>query len=656
MPELNARKGFETSSNPLPTAAAPFANMKENLLTRFSGLLLGRRAWFTGFLQALLVVCSLFGAWLLRFDLTFPHRWTFLVAVPLLVAIRLPLFGYFGLFRGWWSYAGAKEGLDILKAVCTGSLAFWLVMRVVLGITLFPRSIYALEALLTAVLLVSVRLISRVFAESMRQDAAAARKVILIGAGFAAQTLLREIMREGSGMIAVGCVDDDRSKHGIRAHGVPVLGSVEDLPGIASRMAVDEILIAVPSATGQQMQRFTSICEQTTLRFRTVPALRDILSGQVSIREFRDVHLEDLLGRNPVEIDLESVRRHIAGRVVLVTGAAGSIGSELCRQILEFAPAKLICLDQSETGIFYLQRELCEQPTDAQMVFCVADISDGYRMRHLFAEHHPAIVFHAAAYKHVPMMELNVQEAVKNNVFAFMDLLEIAGESHCESFVLISSDKAVNPTSVMGVTKRIDELVLACRPPNSMRCVSVRFGNVLGSNGSVVPVLQDQIRNGHALTITHPEIKRFFMTTREAVSLVLQAFAIGNHGDILVLDMGAPVRILDLARTLIHLSGKTEEQVGIRFTGLREGEKLCEELFYPDEAVLPTVRQRVRRARGNLKGWSVLRKQLDELRASMTLDGAAPVRAKLMEIIPEFSPMQNESEFSIEQLTVSAKR
>jgi FlaA1/EpsC-like NDP-sugar epimerase len=655
MPDSSARKGFSSGSIPLSMVPASIVNMKEGLLTRFSRLLLGRRAWFAGFLQALLVVFSFFGAWLMRFDFSLPYRWTFLLAVVILTAIRLPLFGYFGLFRGWWSYAGAKEGLEILKAVSIGSLVFWLVMRVALGVTLFPRSVYVLEALFTAGLLVGVRLLSRVFVESLRQDAAAARKVILIGAGFAAQTLLREIMREGSGMIAVGCVDDDVSKHGIRAHGVPVLGSVEDLPGIVSRMEVDEILIAVPSASGQQMQRFTAICEKTGLRFRTVPALRDILSGQVSIREFRDVHLEDLLGRNPVEIDLESVRRHIAGRVVLVTGAAGSIGSELCRQVLEFAPAKLICLDQSETGIFYLERELCQQQTEAQIIFCVADISDGYRMKHLFEEHHPAIVFHAAAYKHVPMMELNVQEAVKNNVFAFMDLLEIAGESHCESFVLISSDKAVNPTSVMGVTKRIDELVLACRPPNSMRCVSVRFGNVLGSNGSVVPVLQDQIRNGQPLTITHPEIKRFFMTTREAVSLVLQAFAIGNHGDILVLDMGEPVRILDLARTLIHLSGKTEEQVGICFTGLRKGEKLTEELFYPDEAVLPTLRQRVRRARGNLQGWPVLRKQLEELRASMTLDGAAPVRAKLMEIIPEFSPMQNESEISIEPMILSVK-
>jgi FlaA1/EpsC-like NDP-sugar epimerase len=461
---------------------------------------------------------------------------------------------------------------------------------------------------------------------------------MLIGAGFAAHTVIREIMREGSGYVAVGCVDDDPSKKGVRLHGIPVLGTVDELPALIAPHEVDEILIAVPSATGRQMQRFAEICEMSGRRFRTVPALGDIISGRVSIGEFRDVRLEDLLGRNPVEIDLESVSRHIAGRIVLVTGAAGSIGSELCRQILEFRPAKLICLDQSETGIFYLQLELAHHKNGTAEVFCVADISDRYRIRHLFQEHHPQIVFHAAAYKHVPVMEMNVQEAVKNNVFAFMNLLEIAEESRCESFVLISSDKAVNPTSVMGATKRLDELIHSCRPTNSMRCVSVRFGNVLGSNGSVVPVLQEQLRTGQPLTITHPDIKRFFMTTREAVSLVLEAFAIGDHGDILVLDMGEPVRILDLARTLIHLSGKSEEEVNIRFTGLRKGEKLWEELFYPHEAVVATSRQRIRRARSKLAGWSVLHRQLEELRASMTVDGPGPVRAKMLEIIPEFSP------------------
>jgi FlaA1/EpsC-like NDP-sugar epimerase len=323
--------------------------------------------------------------------------------------------------------------------------------------------------------------------------------------------------------------------------------------------------------------------------------------------------------------------------VVLVTGAAGSIGSELCRQILEYSPSTLLCLDQSETGIFYLEQELAKFSGLGKTVFCVADVGDRERMSKIFAEYSPEAVFHAAAYKHVPVMERNVQEAVKNNVFALLRLLEIAEENGCESFVVISSDKAVNPTSIMGATKRIGELIIACRPVNGMRCVSVRFGNVLGSNGSVVPLFQEQLRRNQPLAITHPEIKRFFMTGREAVSLVLQAFAIGNRGDTLVLDMGKPVKILDLARTLIRLSGRTEREVGIRFTGLREGEKLKEELFYATEEVHRTSFEKIKRIRSAQVGWSQLQRQLNELRSSLSIGGPEPVRRKIKEIVPEYS-------------------
>jgi len=294
-----------------------------------------------------------------------------------------------------------------------------------------------------------------------------------------------------------------------------------------------------------------------------------------------------------------------------------------------------------ETGIFYLQQELVDGMKREAAVFCVADIGDTDRMAAIFKEHSPDVVFHAAAYKHVPIMERNVQEAVKNNVFALVSLMDIAERNGCQNFVLISSDKAVNPTNVMGATKRVGELILACQKANSMRCVSVRFGNVLGSSGSVVPVLQRQLQRGEPLTITHPEIRRFFMITREAVSLVLQAYAIGEHGDILVLDMGEPVSILELARTLIRLSGKSEEQVGIRFTGLREGEKLYEELFSRAEEVSATSRPKIKRVRGKAMEWPLLVQHLIELRASLTVDGAAPIRAKLQEIVPEYSAEGN---------------
>jgi FlaA1/EpsC-like NDP-sugar epimerase len=335
-------------------------------------------------------------------------------------------------------------------------------------------------------------------------------------------------------------------------------------------------------------------------------------------------------------MDLEFVRREVKGRVVLVTGAAGSIGSEICRQIRTYNPVRLICVDQSETGIFYLQQELAEAENEQCLVFSVADVADQWRIRALFKEHQPHVVFHAAAYKHVPIMEQNPHEAVKNNVLALKGLLNIAEENNCQSFVLISSDKAVNPANIMGATKRLCELMMACRESKTMRCVSVRFGNVLGSNGSVVPIFQQQLRNNQPLTVTHRDIRRFFMTTREAVSLVLQAFVIGEHTDILVLDMGEPVSILELAKTLIHLCGKTEAEVGIRFTGLREGEKLHEELFSSAEQVAVTSRQKIRRVRSSPIARPALMRYLAELEVSLEVDSAAEIRAKIREIVPEY--------------------
>jgi FlaA1/EpsC-like NDP-sugar epimerase len=587
--------------------------------------------------QALLVFTALVLAWLLLFDFSLPYRGLLFSAAPLLILIRLAAIGRFDLFHGWWRYTGVSDALDIVKAIALGSAMFLFVMRFLLGVVSFPRTIYILEAVLSIGLLAGVRLLSRVFTESMSAVVGSSRKVMLIGAGSAAQIIIREIHRWKNSPEVVGCVDDDESKLGIKLQGVPVLGIVDQLPSLLAMRPVDEILIAVPSASSKQMQRFVKICEQSGTRFKTLPALHDIITGEASIREFRDVRLEDLLGRDPVEIDLRAVGKLIDGRVVLVTGAAGSIGSELCRQVLEYNPSTLVCLDQSETGIFYLEQELSKTRVFAQTVYCVGDICDSERVRSIFAEHRPDAVFHAAAYKHVPVMERNVQEAVKNNVFALLNLLQVAEENYCGSFILISSDKAVNPTSIMGATKRIGELIISRRPTNGMRCVSVRFGNVLGSNGSVVPLFQEQLRRNQPLSITHPEIKRFFMTAREAVSLVLQAFAIGDRGDTLVLDMGEPVRIVDLAHTLIRISGKSEREVGISFTGLREGEKLNEEILYATEEVHPTSFVKIKRIRGPLAGWLQLQQGLEELKIFTGVAGAEGIREKIKEMVPEYS-------------------
>jgi FlaA1/EpsC-like NDP-sugar epimerase len=603
---------------------------------KFSSFLLRYRSWAIGTFQACLVVCALILSWLLRFDLTLPYRAVLVSSIPILVITRLATMSYFGLLRGWWSYVGIRDGLDILEAVGSGSVLFWITMHVALRTVGFPRTVYILEPLFTSGLLAGVRLLSRAFAESVREDISLCKKVVLIGAGSAARTILREINGPGTPFVAVGCLDDDPSKLGIRIENVRVLGTVDQLTEVLLSNPADEVLITIPSATSADMRRFVDVCTRAKIKFRTVPALKDIIVGDVAVSQLREVSLEDLLGREPIEIDLEAVRRQIEGRRILVTGAAGSIGSELCRQILDYDPSHLLCLDQNETGLFFLRLALMDCGGCAKVSFPVGDICDTDRLGALFAEARPEIVFHAAAYKHVPMMESNVREAVKNNVVALTNLLDLAQDAGCENFVLISSDKAVNPTNVMGATKRICELILSSRPANGMRCVSVRFGNVLGSSGSVVPILRQQLENHRPLTITHPETSRFFMLVPEAVALVLQAFAIGHHRDILVLDMGRSVRILDLARNLIRLSGKLEDDVEIRFTGLRKGEKLHEELFYGHERILQTPCNEVKRTCGTLKDWPRLRRQLRELSELITTGSAMALRAKIKEIVPEY--------------------
>jgi FlaA1/EpsC-like NDP-sugar epimerase len=612
-------------------------SVKRTFLVRLPELVSNRSPVFIYAFQAFLVTCGLVSGWLLRFDFSIPYGRVLLTSGFLLIVLRLIFLRFFKLDHGWWHFASVSDVLTILKAVGVGSAVFFVVNRYILGATGFPRSIYFLEAVLTASFLAGMRLASRVLAESVRRNAPRSKRVVLVGAGFAAQMVLRELARPESGYVVVGCVDDDTSKLRLRIHGIPVLGAVHDLESLVSAILAEEILIAIPSATGKQMKRITEECQKTKLPFKTVPTLRDIIRGEASVNQFREVRLEDLLGREPVQMDLEAVSRHVKGSVIAVTGASGSIGSELCRQILAHQPARLVCIDQNETGMFYLQLELRQRCGEIELVCCVANIGDPDRMKRCLSDHKVEYVFHAAAYKHVPLMEENVAEAIRNNVFGLYSLIDIAEEAGCRGFILISSDKAVNPTSVMGTSKRIGELMLASRPKKGMRCVAVRFGNVLGSSGSVVPVFQEQLRRGGPLLITHPEIRRFFMTTQEAVSLVLQAFTIGHHGDILVLEMGTPMNILDMARTLIRLSGKSEESIPIQFTGLREGEKLKEELFYAHEEISPTSCDKIKRTSGPLKDWPGLCRQLAELRATMYVDGALPIRVKIREIVPEYT-------------------
>jgi FlaA1/EpsC-like NDP-sugar epimerase len=585
-------------------------------------------------LQMGLILCSLVCAWLLRFEFQVPDPSLLWVAAPILILVRLVVMPFFDLMHGWWRYTGISDAVDVLKAVLAGSFAFLVIVRYGLGLKAFPASIYILEALITFTLLTGVRVLSRMLAETVRADSTS-KRLLLVGAGHAAQTIIRETQEVETGYQVIGCVDDNPLKKGLRVLGVPVLGPVEALAKVVGKQRIDEVLIAIPSATPTQMRRLVAICKEASAAFRTVPAMAELIAGRVTLQQVREVSLTDLLGRIPVDLDLEPVRKHIRDRVVMVTGAAGSIGSELCRQIRTYQPKLLVCLDQNETGIFHLQHQLAQGDGDERKVFCVADFCNPERMRKIFLTYGVEIVFHAGAYKHVPIMEANVEEAVGNNVFGLLALLNVAQSSNCSTFVMISSDKAVNPTNVMGCTKRVGELILAAWPGERLRCVSVRFGNVLGSNGSVIPIFQEQIRQNQPITITHPEMTRFFMTISEAVSLVLQAFAIGRKGDILVLDMGKPVRVAELAKTLVRLSGKSHHE--FKFIGLRPGEKLFEELFYPNERVLPSACEKIACTESVKLAWPALKRGLDELYVAMSLGKRASILAQLRQIVPQFT-------------------
>jgi FlaA1/EpsC-like NDP-sugar epimerase len=600
-------------------------------------MLLRQRSWIIALFHVGLVAASFLFAWLLRFDfrLTFPKL--MLACLPLLVLSRLSTLVIFKLVHGYWNHSGVTDVVDILKAVGLGTIAFVISVRVVIGANAFPFSIYLIEAMTTAAALAGVRLSALAFrnTRSVRQRRDPTYRVIVVGAGEAAGSLIRQL--RPSEFIPVACVDDDIFKRRAKIHGVPVVNTIDRLQVVVSAYDADEIFIAIPSATGPQMQRISKLCGQTGLRFRTVPKLEDLLLGRVLVSQLREVNIEDLLGRDSVRLDDAVVRERIAGKVILVTGAAGSIGSELCRQILRHSPAKLIALDQSETPMFYLQLQLTKEPTGDRVVYAVADVANTSRMRHILAEGGVDTIFHAAAYKHVPLVELNIRGALNNNVLALTPLLNVAEECGCEAFVLISSDKAVQPTSFMGATKRLGELILAARPKKHMRCVSVRFGNVLGSQGSVIPVLKEQIEKEGRITITHPDITRFFMTIPEAASLVLQAFTLGEHGDILVLDMGNPVRILDLAHSLIRQCGKSPSEIKIEFIGLRPGEKMYEDLFYPKERRFGTTNRKVKRTQSEIIAWPALWAHLEDLISLSNSGTEISIRAKMREIIPEYS-------------------
>lgn len=512
-------------------------------------------------------------------------------ALPLAVAVQAVISWRFGLYRGLWRFASLPDLWNIIRAAALGAVSIGIALFLANRLQGIPRSVLILYPVFLVVMLGGPRLLYRLWKDhslSLRQLHPGPR-VVVVGGGAGGETVVRDMLREGA-YSPVGIVDDDPDLRRSRIHGVPVLGRVEDLPAIVERESVDTIVIAIPSASNAEMRRIVALCESCNVPFRTLPQIQDMVSGRVSVHALREVSIDDLLGRDKVVLDWASIQAEIAGKTVMITGGGGSIGSELCRQVAALGVQSLVILERSEHNLYLIERELREGWPHLNLSAVLGDVCDRAAVRRTFERFHPSVVFHAAAYKHVPVLQSQVREAVRNNILGTLEMVTAAEAYHCESFVLISTDKAVRPSSVMGATKRVAELICETRSnPSDTRYITVRFGNVLGSAGSVVPLFREQIARGGPVTVTHPEARRYFMTIPEACQLILLAGATGSGGEIFVLDMGEPVSITYLAEQMIRLSGhEPGEDIPIAYTGLRAGEKLSEELFRDEERLSPT--------------------------------------------------------------------
>jgi FlaA1/EpsC-like NDP-sugar epimerase len=563
--------------------------------------LLRFRRPFVVIVHLLFVILSNYLAFWLRFDGDIPpaHLILMLNWWPALLAIRGVVFTVFRLFEGMWRYTSIWDLRNICSGVVVSSLVFAGTVGLVANITAYPRSVYLIDAMLLMLLLSAPRLSRRIYGE-VRRMRPARRRVLIYGAGDAGEMIAREMIHESSyGYRPIGFIDDDATKVGQRIHGVKILGTGGSLAAVVKASEPDVVLVAMPSTDAAHITAIARELEPFKVQIQTVPDLRDLIDGEGAVSKIRTPSLLDLLDRSPVDLNKAPVRDLIEGRRVLVTGAGGSIGSELSVQILSLNPKCLALLDRCENGVFAVNNSLNPESSLARVEVMIGDITDQERMEQIFQQIQPEIVFHAAAHKHVPLMESNPCEAVKNNVRGTRLLVELARRFEVQTFVLISSDKAVNPTSVMGSTKRIGELLVQSMNTGGPGAfTAVRFGNVLASNGSVIPLFIEQIRNGGPVTVTHPEVSRYFMLVSEAVHLVLTAATLSKGGGVFVLDMGEPIRILDLARNLIRLLGYVPEtEIPVKFIGLRLGEKKCEELCGDDEALEPSGFDRILRVR-----------------------------------------------------------
>ncbi|UCD49070.1 MAG: polysaccharide biosynthesis protein [Phycisphaerales bacterium] len=579
--------------------------------------------------HALAFAASLVFSFLVANNMQFQRSWV-VEQYPFLLlfflAVKLPIFGLFNQYCGWWRYVGISDLLGIVRAALASTLiivTIWFAVilqipavrrHLPLGLTTISQGVFMADLFGTILLPAGLRMIIRLYHEEFRTtEGRLLRRFLIVGAGNAGETLLREIHRMAvTRYDVIGFIDDDPAKRGISIHGISVLGPVDQLPQICTDRNIEEIAIAMPSATHQQLRRVIQVCEGAKVRFRTVPSLTDIASGKLRVSHIRDVDINDLLGRAVVQLDLDLIEAFAKDKTILVTGAGGSIGSEMCRQICHFGPKLLLLVEQAENPLFHIERDLHRQFPNVTIEPVVCNITDRVRVEQMFAHYRPAVVIHAAAHKHVPLMELNPGEAVKNNIVGTQIVADATDQYGGTHFVMISTDKAVNPASIMGSSKRVAEMYIQDLSRTSKtHFITVRFGNVLGSEGSVVPIFKKQIAEGGPVTVTHPEMKRYFMTIPEASQLVLQAATMGKGGEIFVLDMGDPVKIVDLAKELIILSGfRPGQDIDIVFTAPRPGEKLFEELRIEGENM-----QRTRHPKISI--WQNIPMDREQLRAGI---------------------------------------
>ncbi len=577
--------------------------------------------------------------------------------LPLLLAVQGATFVYFGLYRGDWRFASMPDLLRIIKAVTIGTLACMAVIFLFTRLHNMPRSVFPAYWMLLIVGLGTPRFFYR-WIKDRKLYLGSGQRVLIVGAGRAGEMLTRDLLRDPQRSLEpVGFVDDNTSKRGADIHGIRVMGSCEQLPELVERLEVDIVLLAIPSARSPQIRRIVEYCEAAGVPFRSIPNMQDLIAGRVSINSLRQISIEDLLGRDPVTLDRKAIRKELAGRCVLISGGGGSIGTELCRQVARRKPAKLVLLENCEFNLFRIDNELRARFPDIELQPLLGDVSDPATVEHVYATHKPDITYHAAAYKHVPMLESQVREAIQNNVCGTRVMALAADRHACSTFVLISTDKAVNPANVMGASKRIAEIFCQNLSQRSdTRFITVRFGNVLGSDGSVVPLFREQIEAGGPVTVTHPEMMRYFMTIPEACQLIMQAETMGSGSEIYVLDMGEPVSITYLAEQMIRLSGNEPgKDIEIVYTGLRPGEKLFEELFHEKEQLTGTQHEKIFLARHRQIDRELLDKTIAEMEAaSVNYDEKALLKG-IATLVPELHHIDSTLPDNVIQLAKQKK-